>query len=187
MRPPARSFEKGCTSRMRFEGSNASVRDVPVALRAGTLAVALPLFRARAVPVATTLGIALVVVVALVDLAAAAGELAPDGRATLTAVVESASLLPALLLDGAAAGGTEVAAGAAGALAAATVGMGGSSEPSRALAAAGLAGAVGTAPLAACAVGTLAGTWAAAEAPEAVAPWATGAEDGLAPGAAGEV
>jgi hypothetical protein len=92
---------------------------------------------------------------------------------------------------------------AAGALAAAPVGVGGSSEPSRTPADAELAEAAGEAPLAACAVGTPVGTWVAAlafpkvEAPAPCelasaaeraaldAPWTAGAED-LAPGAAGE-
>lgn len=96
MRPPARSFENGCTSRMRLEGSNESARVVPVALSAGTLAVAEP-FRARAVPVDDTGESARVVVVALVDLAApvlaaaVALEPADELSARETAVVDRAS------------------------------------------------------------------------------------------------
>src|SRR5690348_8420599 len=113
MRPPARNFENGCTSRMRLEGSSDTARLVPVALSAGTLAVALPLFRARAVPVDATAESARVVVVEFVDLAApaiaAAVALEPgdDVSARETAVVERASVLPAP---------AEPAAGAAGAV-----------------------------------------------------------------------
>src|SRR5512135_2944561 len=100
MRPPARNFENGCTSRMRLEGSNDTARVVPVALSAGTLAVA-ELFSARAVPVAATAESVRVVVVAFVGFAALAPgaavafEPADDVSARETAVVDRASLLAA--------------------------------------------------------------------------------------------
>ncbi len=154
MRPPARNFENGCTSRMRLEESNGTARVVPVAFSAGTLAVAEP-FRARAVPVDATGESARVVVVAFVDLgatapgAAVALEPADDASASETAVVDRASLLPepaglaagapevfeGAMIAGAAA--TDIAVGTAAprvgtfaGAAEASVGMGGSREPS---------------------------------------------------------
>src|SRR5690348_2712474 len=95
MRPPVRSFEKGCTSRMRFEGSSATALDVPVVegLSAGTDVVADEPFRARFVPVVIADGNALLVVVALVGLAddAAVG----GANAGATPVTDSASMLEA--------------------------------------------------------------------------------------------
>src|SRR3569833_1372206 len=99
MRPPARNFENGWTSRMRLEGSNDVARVVLVALSTGTLAVAEP-FSARVVPVEATGESARVVVVAF-DLAApvlfadVALETGGDISASETAVVDRASLLPA--------------------------------------------------------------------------------------------
>ena len=61
-------MEKGCTSRMRFDGSRAIVLEVPVALRVCTVLVADPL-SVRAVPVLPS---ALDVVVAPVDFTGAA-------------------------------------------------------------------------------------------------------------------
>jgi len=153
---------------MRLEESNDTARLVPVVLSAGMLAVALPLFRARAVPVDATAESARVVVVEFVDLAALAAavalEPADDVSARETAVVERASVLPApaglaagaagatgavealegAMIAGAAVGTAAPRVGTFAGRAAAAVGIGGSSEPS--------------ARGAACAVGTTTGT-----------------------------
>ena len=122
----------------------------------------------------------MVVVVALVDLAAE--PLVPDGNAKFTAVVERASVL----LEGAGLGAaTAVCAGVGGALAAAAVGIGGSSEPSSRPA--GAAGAtplwvgaplVVEAPLAACEPGAACATGGDTGAVEAA--WVPGEAAGAA-------